>query len=357
MKKLLWLMTACVLLVSFVGVSFAAAPVKMKTAWMDEHETFLVWYAKEKGWDKEEGLDLELAYFDSGMAIIDALSAGEWVMAGVGAVPAMMGNLRHDTYTVLAGNCEFMANAVMVRPDSPIAKTKGYNKDYPDVYGDPKDVKGKNILCTPMSSAHFALSHWLRVLGLKDSDVTITDMTQAQALAAFSTGIGDVVVLWAPHMYYGKEKGWKVVSTPRSTNQRLPTDIIVDKKFADQNPELVAKFLRVYLRAVNMLQQEPLESLVPEYQRFFLEWLGNQYSAELALTDLQTHPVFNYDEQLALFDTSKGPSAILQWHTKIARLFTENGHITADDLKKVESAEYCTDKFLKMVQLPIPPYR
>jgi len=357
LKRVLWLLATCVLPVCLVGPAFAAAPVKMKTAWMDEHETFLPWYAKEKGWDKEEGLELDLGYFDSGMAILTALPAGEWVIAGVGAVPAMMGNLRYDTYTVLIGNDESLTNAVMVRPDSPILKTKGYNKNFPDVYGDPKDIKGKTILCTTVSSAHFALSHWLRALGLKDSDVVIQNMDQAQALAAFSTGIGDAVVLWAPHMYAGEEKGWKVVGTPQTCKQGLPIDIIADKKFADANPELVAKFLRVYLRAVNMLQKEPLEKLVPEYRRFFLEWAGKQYSAELALKDLQTHPVFNHQEQIALFDTSKGPSTVQKWHTEIARFFTENGRITQDDLKKVESAAYCTDTFLKQVKLPIPAHK
>jgi NitT/TauT family transport system substrate-binding protein/sulfonate transport system substrate-binding protein len=357
LKRVLWSLMTCVALVCFAGAAFAADAVKMKTAWMDEHETFLIWYAKEKGWDKEEGLDVEIGYFDSGMAILTALPAGEWVIAGVGAVPAMMGNLRYDTYTVLIGNDESLTNAVMVRPDNPILKTKGHNKAFPEVYGDPKDIKGKTILCTTVSSAHFALSHWLNVLGLKDSDVVIKNMDQAQALAAFSTGIGDAVALWAPHMYSGEEKGWKVVGTPQTCGQGLPIDIIADKKFADKNPELVAKFLRVYLRAVNMLQKEPLDTLVPEYRRFFLEWAGKQYSAEMALKDLQTHPVFNYAEQTALFDASKGPSKAQKWHTEIARFFTATGRITKDDLKKVESAAYCTDKFLKLVQQPIPAYK
>ncbi|MDR0338896.1 MAG: ABC transporter substrate-binding protein [Desulfovibrio sp.] len=356
-KKLLSALSTALVLVLFAGSAMAADLYKMKTAWMDEHETFLIWYAKEKGWDKEEGLDIDLGYFDSGMAILTALPAGEWVIAGIGAVPAMMGNLRYDTYTILIGNDESYTNAVMVRADSQILKTKGYNKDFPEVYGNPKDVKGKEFLCTTVSSAHFALSHWLNVLGLKDSDVVIKNMDQAQALAAFSTGIGDGVGLWAPHMYAGQDKGWKIVGTPNSCGQGLPIDIVADKKFADANPELVAKFLRIYLRSVDMLQKEAPENLVPEYRRFFLEWAGKEYTPEMALIDLQTHPVFNYSEQVALMDASGGPSTAQKWHTEIARFFTETGRITKDDLKKVESATYVTDTFLKKVQLPIPGYK
>ena len=345
------------LTLAFACAAFAAEPVKMRSAWMDEHETFLPWYAKEKGWDKEEGIDLELLYFDSGMAQLNALPAGEWVICGTGAVPGMMGNLRHDTYVIAIGNDESYTNAVMVRPDSPIMKTKGWNKDYPEVYGSPDDVRGKTILATTVSSSHFALSHWLRVLGLSDADVVIKNMDQAQALAAFSTGIGDAVSLWAPHMYVGEEKGWKVAGTPNTCKVGLPITLIVDKKFADEHPELVAKFLRVYLRAVNMIQNEPLESLVPEYQRFFLEWAGKNYSAEMALKDLQTHPVFNLEQQLKLFDASKGPSTAQTWQAEIATFFAKVGRITQEDLKKVGSGSYATDKFLKQVQTPIPPYK
>ena len=339
------------------AVCFAGKPVKMRSGWMDEHETFLVWYAHEKGWDKEEGIDLDLLYFDSGMAILNALPAGEWVVAGMGAVPAMMGNLRYNTYVIGIGNDESTTNAVMVRPDSPILKTKGYNPDYPDVYGHPDDVRGKTILATTVSSSHFALSHWLRVLGLKDGDVTIKNMDQAQALGAFSTGIGDAVSLWAPHLYMGEEKGWKVVGMPKTCKVGLPISLIADQKWADENPELVAKFLRVYLRAVNMIQDQMKndpKALVPEYKRFFLEWAGKNYSDEMALKDLQTHPVFNFEEQIELFDTSKGQSTAQKWHADVASFFAEVGRITKDDLKKVGDGKYATDKFLKKVKTPIP---
>lgn len=339
------------------SVCSAAAPVKLRSAWMDEHETFLVWYAHEKGWDKEEGIDLDLLYFDSGMAQLSALPAGEWVLCGTGSVPAMMGNLRYNTYVIAIGNDESYTNGVLVRPDSPILKTKGYNPDYPEVYGHPDDVKGKTILATTVSSSHFALSHWLRVLGLKDSDVTIKNMDQAQALAAYSTGIGDAVSLWAPHMYVGEEKGWKIAGTPRTCGVGLPISLIADSKWADANPELVAAFLRMYLRAVNMLQNEPPESLVPEYKRFFLEWAGKDYSDAMALKDLTTHPVFNYDEQIKLFDASGGKSVAAKWHADIAAFFAGVGRINQDDLKKVGDGAYATDKFLKLVKTPIPPYK
>ena len=182
-------------------------------------------------------------------------------------------------------------------------------------------------------------------------------MDQAQALAAFDNNIGDGVALWAPHMYAGQEKGWKIVGDLHMCKVGNPIVLIADKAYAEKNPEITAKFLSIYLRAVNMLRNEPLESLVPEYQRFFLEWAGKNYSKELALTDLKTHPVYNLEQQLALFDTAKGVSSAQKWQGDIAKFFAGVGSINQTELKKVESGSYAVDTYLKRVPTPIPSYK
>ena len=221
----------------------------------------------------------------------------------------------------------------------------------------PETVKGKTFLTTTVSSAHYALSVWLRVLGLTEKDIVLKNMDQAQALSAYEDGIGDGVCLWAPHAYVGEAKGWKLVANPKLCGRSSPCVIVADRKYADANPEVTARFLSVYMRAMNMLQNEPLESLVPEYRRFFLEWAGRDYPADLALLDLQTHPVFNLDEQLAMFDASKGQSEAQYAQSEMARFFAEIGSINKDELKRVEDGSYATDNFLKLIKKPIPSYK
>lgn len=219
-------MLACVLsmalFVVFSCAAFAAGPVKLRTAWLDEHEAFLAWYAKEKGWDKDEGLDVEMLLFSSGMSQLNALPSGEWSLAGMGAVPAMMGALRYGTYTILVTNDESFTNSVLVRPDSPILKVKGYNKDYPDVYGSPDTVRGKTFLVTTMSSVHFALSHWLNVLGLKESDIVIKNIDQAQALRLLKTASATASACGRPTCSSGPTRAGKIVGTPNSCGVGLP---------------------------------------------------------------------------------------------------------------------------------------
>jgi NitT/TauT family transport system substrate-binding protein/sulfonate transport system substrate-binding protein len=348
------LVLAAVLVFSLTPAQ-AQAPMKLKTCWMPEFETFLPWLAKQKGWDKQEGLDLELLFFDSGMAQMEALPAKQWVLGATGGVPQVVGGLRYGAYEIGLGDDESVTNNVYVRADSPILKVKGFNKQFPEVYGSPETVKGKTILVTTVSSVHYSMSTWLKVLGLKDSDVVVKQMDQASAVAAFEKGVGDVAVVWAPYCYTLEAKGYKKISDLKMCGAALPITLIGDKEFCDKNPEVVAKFLRVYLRGVNYIKKHGSRpEVVQLYQKFMKDWGGMNMTLEMCKLDIDEHPVWTLEEQLKLFDSSKGMSTAAKWQSLIAEFFTAQGRFKPEEFAKVKDATYVTDKFLKLVKTPIP---
>lgn len=352
------LLLAVALVFAGSGNVLAGKLVKLNTCWMPEHELFFAWYAKEQGWDKQEGIDMKLLYFESGMQQLEALPAGQWVLGGIGGVPHIMGALRYGTYFVGIGNNESWCNSVFVRPDDPVAKVKGAVKGFPKVYGRMDLIKGRTFLTTTVSSAHYAMSTYLKVFGLKDADVVVKQMDQASIVAAFTSGIGDFACLWAPYSYTAVEKGWIEVGNIDSCGAALPIDFIGDKKFCDENPELVAKFLRIMFRGIHKLADE---GATPEnvklYQRMYKEWAGMEYTYEQAKKDIEMHPVYKYEEQLKLFDTSKGESEVQRWERLIAEFLYKNGRLTKEEYDKVKTGWWITDKFLKMVEQPIPSYK
>lgn len=351
LKKFLCMALAAFMLLSVSARTASTAElVEVPTAWLDEHETFLMWYAVEKGWDVEAGLKIKMQLFSSGADILNALPSGKWVYAGMGAVPAMLGNLRYGTTIIALGNDESRCNVVLVRPDSPIAKVKGWNKEHPNVLGSPETVRGKTFLVTTVSSAHYALSAWLETLGLTDSDIAIKNMDQAQALAAFENNIGDGVGLWAPHMFVAMDKGAVLAADMKMLGKGNPIVLVADTRYAEKQPDVTARFLSVYLRAVKMFKETSPEMLVSEYQRFHREFVGKDYDATLALKDLQYHPVFDLQQQLSLFDDSKGPSQVQKWQADIAAYFSSIGRITAEEAKKVADGKYATNAYLKLVK-------
>jgi len=79
---------------------------------------------------------------------------------------------------------------------------------------------------------------------------SLSRWTRPRPLPPSKKGIGDVVVLWAPYTSLRRVQGYKKVGTsarrPRPAHHPHRR-----QEFCDKNPEIVAKFLRVYLRGVN----------------------------------------------------------------------------------------------------------
>lgn len=335
----------------------AADLVKVPTAWVEEHETFLIWYAKEKGWDKEVGLDLKIKYYNSTEEILNGLPAREWVFAGMGTISATLGQLRQGTIVIGNANDEAMSNGIVVRPGSEIAKASGANTKYPELLGSKESVRGKTFLCTGPGSAYHVLVSWLQALGLEESDVVIKNREQSQGLADFENNIGDGLALWAPQLFLAMEKGYVLAADLSKLGKRNPVVLVADSGYAEENPEIVAKFLGIYLRSANMIQNEKPEDLVAEYKRFYLEWAGKDYTDSVALLELVRHPVFNLAEQLAMFDDSKGQSQAQRWQEESASFLLKAGRITAKDMEKLKDGKYVTNRFLKMVTNPLPDYK
>lgn len=335
------------LLLFLPAPSGAAGPsFKITVSGQPDHAAYLTQLIMEKGWDKELGFELELIYFDSGMAQIEALPAGQWASGTMTSVPWLVGAVRHDLYAVALANDDTTSNLVLVRPDSPILKVKGANPDYPETYGSAETVRGKTILTTTVSSAHYALSTWLSRLGLQDKDVIIKNMDQAQALAAYESGIGDAVVLWAPTLFVGMDKGWKSVNADAQTGANMPSVIAASKTWADAHPEQVIAVLKAYFRAIDLMKKEQADLAGP-FSAWLRDWAGIEMKPAYAAMDIRNHTVWNLEEQLALFDEDRGDSLVEQWALRLGDFFVGQGRFSADEMKADTIRRCVTDTFLK----------
>ena len=326
---------------------------KLDTCWMPSTESFVPWYAKKRGWDKAEGLDLQMHFFDSGPAQMEALPSRSWVLGSTGGVGHIMGALRYETPLIGISYMDTRTEAVLVRSDSPVMQVKGWNPEYPDVYGSPELIKGKTFLATMVTSSQYTMDKYLEVFGLTEKDVTIKNMDNPQALAAFESGVGDFVALWAPMEYIGMQKGWQISGDLHSCNAPLMTTLIGEKRFCEEHPEIVAKFLRMYLRVQHHMRRHP-DAMVPELIAFYQEWAGYEMSEDFARKEIKMRPMFTYEEQLAALADSPFNSKADKWQADLANFFAAVGKFTPQEREKALKVPYITDKYLKMVKLPIP---
>jgi len=299
------------------------------------------WMGMQLGWPKDHGISIKYVYFVSGMPQVEAGVAGEWDVGAIGTVPMLMAAIRYGAYMVGISNDESETNDMWVRPDSPILKVKGWNPRYPEIYGSPDLVKGKTILCSTISTGHYAVVATLEALGLTEKDVNIIHMEQSAILAAFEAGKGDIAQLWAPLDYIGEMKGWVKMSSGRRAGVVIPGAIIVWRSFAEEHPDLTLRWLEMYFRGIKF---EKLHKPAYMLSRYFIEYCGlEQLTTPICVKEFELRPLFDLEEQIKLFENG----TVDKWMSEIANFFIREGRITEEEKKKAWESGFINVKFLK----------
>lgn len=335
-KTALWSgLAALAVLVGSVAVCAAAQePETLKTAWLAEHEAFAAWYGKERGWDREAGFVLEMERYPSGRELIAGIGESKWSIGACGALPALAAVLESRLEIVGVGNDESYSTGIYARPDSPILGTVGHNPAFPGMAGSPATVKGKVILCPVGSSAFYTVAQWLRGLGLSVGDVVIRDVNPKTGLEAFARGEGEAIAFWAPFTHEAERLGLKPVVMSSQCGASQPILLVANQAFASRRPERVAAFLKMYFRGIDALRTAPRETLIKDYQRFYREWTGRDLSPEAAAWELERHPVYTLEEQIAMF----GPEGhLMEWLRNLAHFHGGDNRL-----------KFVTDAYLKM---------
>ena len=188
--------------------------------------------------------------FVSGTTLTEAFAAGQIDIAYVGPGPAISAASRGMPVQFLAGAAE--AGAVLVaRKDSPV-------KTY-------KDLAGKNVAVPSLGNTQdISLRHIMAEAGLKSKtdggNVTITPIPPADVVAAFAGKRVDAALVPEPWGAALEAQGHRVIGTEKTVwrGGRYPTAIvIVNAKFAQANPALVAAFLKAHTDAVTYLNKSP----------------------------------------------------------------------------------------------------
>ena len=290
--------------------------------------------ATEKGWWAEVGLKPVFSTFPAGVPQIAAAASKSWDVGGTGSVPAVLGHVRFGIKTIGVTNDESAGNALLVRKDvaDKIAKN-------------PQSMKGQTIVLTANSTGDYAVQSCLKKYGLAKSDVTIKNMGQAEIISAMSSNNADLGVVLAPNIYTLEEKaGAKVLCSGKDGGVVVPGALIARGEYAEQNPENVAKFLAVYLRAWRWMSAHKPEAIA--LMKRFYEQGGVVISEASMKKEFDTRPTFDLATQIARMDRTRGNSDMDAWFGQIGIFMRGTGAIQTIP----QSTDYITDTYMKRVQ-------
>lgn len=289
--------------------------------------------ATEKGWWGELGLKPEFSTFPAGVPQIAASASKSWDVGGTGSIPAVLGAVRFNLVTIGITNDESQANALLVRGDKAAAFA-----------GNPASMKGQTILLTANSTGDYAVQSCLAKYGLKKADVTLKNMGQAEIISALSSNAAELVGVWAPNTYTLEEKsGARVLCTGKDGGVMVPGALIVRADYAKENPQNVAKFLAVYLRAWKWANANKKEAIA--MMKKFYEQGGVQISEASLAKEFETRPTFDLAGQLKVMGRASGASEADGWFGKIADFMKGAGSIPEAPATK----SFMTDEYLQLV--------
>lgn len=201
--------------------------------------------ARDKGFFKEEGVDVELSIMEDTPLKMGAFMAGQLDMVASTAdeFPIYLKEGKSIRYVLAVDNSK--------GGDGVVA-----NKDINSV----ADLKGKKVAFEQGSVSQFFFNALLKEAGLTQDDVEAVNMTATDAGTAFASKNVDAAVTWEPALSQGanSEHGKLLVSS--ADKPGLITDVVaVSAETASSRPEDVKAFVRAWYKALDFLAKNPDE--------------------------------------------------------------------------------------------------
>jgi len=204
---------------------------------------FLEWpmpfeYAKAMGtYEKEMGVKINWRAFDTGTAMSAAMASGDvQISVSQGVPPFVVATSAGQDLQAVDVAVSYADNDNCVVAESlEIDKTNA------------KELEGKRVGVPIGTAAHYGFLKQMEHFGVDISTMEIVDMAPAEGAAAFAQGNLDMVCGWGGALRRMKEHGNVLLTGAEKTDLGiLVFDVIsVPASFAAEEPDLLAKFLRV----------------------------------------------------------------------------------------------------------------
>ena len=222
----------------------AAQPLKIRySVWVGYGPLFL---AREKGFLKEEKVDVELINMEDPKEGFFAMSAGR-LDGVVSTIDTMLLYLKtgKEFQYVLALDDSAGGDAIVAR------------KEIKSV----RDLKGKKVAFSEGSVSQFFLNVLLRESGLSQKDIDAVNMKPGDAGAAFVAEKVDAAVTWEPWVTKSKNTAFGQVLVDSSKTPGLITDVLIFRRdVIEKRGKEIQGVVNAWNKAVAYWEKNPAES-------------------------------------------------------------------------------------------------
>ena len=283
MKKRVWQFAVIAFVRSIVPyASTAGATEHVRLAYISDSpgSSAPYWIAKEAGFYKEYGLDVEPIFINGSTRGIQSLIAGDLDFTGAVGTSAINGKL--------AGGDIFITDSLV--------NTLPYYIIGKSTIRSPEDLKGRTLAThIPGTSADFAVRLALRKFGIDYKDIRAVMVGGSTArVAAVINGQTDFTMVTEPGKIQGENAGLKVIID--MAKLRIPFQFsctVTTGKTIRERPEMVDRMVKALANAVHFFKTNKQESIriMSKYTRGATpEVLEGSWVAYSELLEKNLHP-------------------------------------------------------------------
>lgn len=205
----------------------------------------------DRGNNKDYLLDMNIKYISADGDRIRALSEGK-IHATEMSLPSFMRfQEQYPDSAVIVGITDFSRGA-----DGIVAKSE---------VKDLNDMEDRKVSYVANGTGKFILNKFLRLVGLRYQDIEpIEREDMSEVIEDLRTGYSDLIVSWSPDMNVAvnemnsKRPGSaKILITTKEVPDLVPTMLVVNKDYAQRNPDKVEDFLRTWFAASKHIIERP----------------------------------------------------------------------------------------------------
>lgn len=209
----------------------------------------LVHIAKERGYFREQGLDVEIQLSQSGPNSINAVIEGRADFNTSAETPFVISSFDRPDLRILATISASDTTRLIARADRGI-KT-------------PRDLAGKRIGITLGSVSEYFLARYLTLNGIQADTVTMIDMMPERITEALVKGEIDAALTWEPYVR-NAELALKdnVATLPDQYDQIYNIVLVSTQSWLDKYPLETRGILRAIIRAETYAAEHPSDAKI-----------------------------------------------------------------------------------------------
>ncbi|KJS32355.1 MAG: hypothetical protein VR64_07535 [Desulfatitalea sp. BRH_c12] len=231
-------------------------PLKLSLAVQPTLFSGLIAIADEKGYFKEEGLDLSIALYPSGRASLEAVALGKAQVATVSDFAFAAKTLEDPSVRVLASIGTTVGDRIVARRDK--------NIHHPD------DLRGKKVGFAAGTTNDYFLYTFLLTQKIPQEDITFVDIPAEQHVEALIKGDVDAISTFETYAFEAEKHFGDTIVLWDSQNNLAYHWFLAVKAHLLQSPEPLKRLFRALIKAEDFARgnQEETKRIVSQKWNF-----------------------------------------------------------------------------------------